>query len=266
MNRRQLFLLICLFGVTAPAFAQTTTGGTTGSTGGTTTGGSSTGGGGGGSTVSSSGSGTASRAGATTGNGSGGPFSGTVPSGFNGGNAASTATNSATGAAAGTASVPGANNPWRTTYGNPYAIGQSVMGGTTAGKTGAAAKGFGQPIYTTSTTNVGVTGLNQNSSNSGAGFNNMNLSKSPRYTTALGEDIALPTHSPAQLQAKVQDILARSSQIRDGRQIRVVVDGDRVFLVGNVGSERERRIAESMIRLTPGVGDVENRLALSGQP
>jgi len=262
MNRCRPFLLVCLFGVTTPAFAQTTTGGTTGTTGGSTTGGAATGGG---STVSSSGGGTASRAGATTGNGAGGPFSGTVPSGFSGGNAASTATNSATGAAAGTSSVPTVNNPWRTTYGNPYAIGQSVMGGTTAGKTGAA-KGFGQPIYTTSTTNVGVTGLNQNTSKSGAGFNNMNLSKSPRYTTALGDDIAIPTHTPAQLQAKVQEILARSTQIRDGRQIRVVVDGDRVFLVGNVGSERERRIAESMIRLTPGVGNVENRLALSGQP
>lgn len=265
---RQLFLAFAVGSLLAgPGWAQTTTGTSTGTTTGTGATGAS-----GGNTVSSSGGGGSSSSGGSGASGSSaaGPFQGAVSSGFSGnyGTTTTNSTSSGGGVAGGSATaIPSTNNPWKTTYGNPYAIGQTLLGGSSGGKTGAAAKGFGQPLFTSATTGISAVGAAiQNNSKSGNGFNNSGLSKSPRYTAALSEDIPLPVHPPAQLQSKVQDILARSSQIANGNRIQVVVNGDRVFLVGNVGSERERRIAESVIRLTPGVGDVENRLAIAGRP
>jgi hypothetical protein len=259
-------LLLCSILVTSATAQTTTTGGTggsTGATGGTTTTG--TGGMGGGMGGSSSGG--ASRAGSTSGS-SGSPFAGTVQSGFSGGNAASTATNTTRSGTGSGTSVPTSTNPWVTNYGNPYGLGQTLMGSSSSGsKTGAASKGFGQPIYSTSTTSVGTTGSLNNTSTA-AGFNNSNMSKTPRYTTNLSDDVPYVAHAPAQLQANLQAIIARSTRLKNKDQIRVVVDGDTVALVGRVGSASERGLAENVLRFEPGVRNVnlENRLTFPGQP
>lgn len=269
---------IALFGtlaMTLPAFAQTTGTGTTGTGTTGTTGGITGGAGGAGSSrVTSSGGGGGGSSGfggsgfGNSGSSSGsGPFQGTVPASFSGNAGTSTSTNTTGGGRgiSGTNAVPSTSNPWLSTYGNPYAIGQSVLGSGSTAKASGVNKGFGQSLYSTTNTSIGTTTGLQSNSNSGNGFNNTNISKAPRYTSALAEDVPFVSHPPALLQAKLQDILTRSSTVRSDR-IQVVVDGGTVFLLGQVGSERERRLAESMLRLTPGVDDIENRLTLPGAP
>lgn len=261
---RSVALIGCL-ALAMPVYAQTT-----GATGTGTTGAASAAmGGAGSSRVTSSGGGgggmgSGSGFGNTGGSSAAGPFQGTVPASFSGSAGTSTATNS-TGSAgrgiSGAIAVPTTNNPWLSTYGNPYAIGQSVLGSGSTAKAAGVNKGFGQPLFSTSITGIGTTAGLQNRANSASGFNNANISKTPRYTSALSEDIPFVNHPPVVLQARLQEILARSTSIR-GERIQVVVDGSTVVLLGQAGSERERRLAESMLRLSPGVSDVENRLTL----
>ncbi len=249
-----------------PAAAQTaTTGGTTGATttGATTTGATTTGGNMGGATATAN-RGTNTGAGAAGSTGS--TFAGTVPSGFTGGLGATTATNTASGTGS-TTSVPSTYNPWRTTYGNVYSLGQSIMGSTSTAKAGASGKGFGQPNFFTSTTGVGATGgQTQTATTAKGGFDNLNISKVPRYTTNLGEDVPYVTYAPQQMQSNLQNLLARSTALKNNAKMRVVVNDGTIFLVGQAGDERERRLAESLLLMTPGVRGVENRLVIPGQP
>ena len=68
----------------------------------------------------------------------------------------------------------------------------------------------------------------------------------------------------AKLRNEVQDVLARSSSLKLPGQIGVTVfDGGMVVLSGHVTSAKERRLAESLICVTPGVRHVENQLTVS---
>ena len=55
-------------------------------------------------------------------------------------------------------------------------------------------------------------------------------------------------------------MIARSSSLASARSIQVLVDGGVVLLRGRVNDERERRLAENLVWLTPGVGEVRNEL------
>ena len=213
------------------------------------------------SSVTSSGS-TATRPGGNTGN-NGSAFA--AVNTFAGGST-TTATNT-TGGGTLTNTVPTSLNPWRTTYGNVYGLGQSIMGQQTSSagaRTGAAAaKGFGQPLFTTATTSVSATNA---TTKIGYGYSNTNLNRTPRYTTVLGEDLPPIAHNPGVLQSSLQDTIARSTRIKNADQIRVAVNGDVVILSGSVGSQRERNLAESLIRLNPGVSAVANQLVIPGDP
>ena len=88
----------------------------------------------------------------------------------------------------------------------------------------------------------------------------------PRYTTNLGEDLPVVTYAAEQMQSNLQNVLARSTALKNNAKMRVVINDDTIFLVGQAGSERERRLAESLLLLTPGVRGVENRLVIPGQP
>jgi osmotically-inducible protein OsmY len=62
------------------------------------------------------------------------------------------------------------------------------------------------------------------------------------------------------MQLSLQDVLARSTSLSPNRSIRIDVVGQVVVLRGMVPTEHDRRLAESLIRLTPGVRDVRNQL------
>jgi osmotically-inducible protein OsmY len=63
----------------------------------------------------------------------------------------------------------------------------------------------------------------------------------------------------------VQEVLANVSTDRlpSRAGIRVVGAGDVVVLQGKVSDDHERRLAEMIIRLTPGVREISNELEVS---
>ncbi len=69
-----------------------------------------------------------------------------------------------------------------------------------------------------------------------------------------------PAVAPAQRLADVQAVLARSSMMSNPAGVTVVQDGTAFVLRGAVASGDEARLAEGMVRLTPGVRDVRNEL------
>src|SRR5262249_47724262 len=80
----------------------------------------------------------------------------------------------------------------------------------------------------------------------------------PAYVTT----VVFPTRptSPFQMQSQLRDIVARSSALAPNSDVQVTIEGQAVVLKGEVADERERRLVEAMVRLTPGVRDVRNEL------
>jgi osmotically-inducible protein OsmY len=62
------------------------------------------------------------------------------------------------------------------------------------------------------------------------------------------------------MQSELRDLVARSSAFAQLSDVQVHVDGQAVVLKGEVADDRERRLVEGMIRLTPGVREVRNEL------
>jgi osmotically-inducible protein OsmY len=56
--------------------------------------------------------------------------------------------------------------------------------------------------------------------------------------------------------------IARSTSLSTAGNIQVEVEGQTVFLKGKVPSDDEPRVAEGLIRFTPGVRAVRNELIL----
>jgi osmotically-inducible protein OsmY len=68
-----------------------------------------------------------------------------------------------------------------------------------------------------------------------------------------------------QIRTDLQDVLARSSRLKSRGSIQVASDGGVVVLRGTVPDDHERRHAESLVRLTPGVREVRNELKIQGR-
>jgi hypothetical protein len=84
----------------------------------------------------------------------------------------------------------------------------------------------------------------------------------PSY--AVAPTFEYRTAGPNQLQTEVEQVLTRSTSLSPNREIRVEVQGPVVVLRGTVANEHDRRLAEGLVRLTPGVQDVRNELKMSG--
>jgi hypothetical protein len=170
------------------------------------------------------------------------------------------------GSGSGSTAIPATSDPYASTYANPLYMGlsqvstsfsRSSTGGATTGTT--TQTGFAQPVYTASTavaspTNVGASNINN------GGFSSLSAPKAPAYRTMLSEDLPLAVHSPVQVQSDIIRSIANSPFIRDPKGIFLAVDGSTVLLKGQVASEKERRVVEGVVRLTPGVRDVVNEL------
>jgi hypothetical protein len=68
--------------------------------------------------------------------------------------------------------------------------------------------------------------------------------------------------APTGLQAEVQNILNRSSRLDSVNTIQVAADRGTLVLRGIVKDDHERRLAEAIARLTPGVHELRNELAV----
>jgi osmotically-inducible protein OsmY len=67
--------------------------------------------------------------------------------------------------------------------------------------------------------------------------------------------------SPDELRRKIEDALVRTAET-DAESITVTTDGNKIILSGTVRSWAERREAERVAWLAPGVAEVENRIRL----
>jgi osmotically-inducible protein OsmY len=198
-----------------------------------------------------------------------------------------------TGGTSGAAASPSSSDPYSAYYTNPIAVGwgpvrqlaPSASGTTTGGTGGFGGAGGGgggtgtttgfssalnssgqiqtlkanslaQPLYAVTTTTTGtataVGGVT-------AGFSTVGIRRAPPYVTTVGFRRA-PRISPAVVQADIRQALDLSPRLTDGRAIQLAVNGTTVVLQGTVPSTRQRRIAELLARMTPGVRDVRNEL------
>jgi hypothetical protein len=119
------------------------------------------------------------------------------------------------------------------------------------------------PLYTTTTTSTttGITG-NINTASGLNSFSGQAASilnrRGPAYTVAISFPYEPPTSN--QLQTEAQTVLAKSDFLTMRDSIKVKVDSQTLVLEGQVRSDQERRLAENMVRLTPGVREVRNNL------
>lgn len=161
-----------------------------------------------------------------------------------------------TGTTGSATAIPSAANLFRGYYASPLALGLS--------SSKSAKPSFGQPLYSLSTANAnGLTGASTLAEAAGMGFTTVGLPRAPVYVTTLGEGMELPVTVPVKMQADLQEILARSTALQTRSQVKVVVKENVVILQGKVASAKERRLAEGLLRLTPGVREVDNQLTVS---
>jgi hypothetical protein len=254
--RNLLLSGIALLATAVPALAQTSLGGgglTTGSLG-SLAGGSS---GLGASTLGGSGlGGTGSIIGGTSSSSTGGSFLGATAgtsTGRTGGGAQTVGSTSPFGVYYGeprSLGIAGNNGtlPTNPTFGVPLysvtGIGSTSGGSTFGGLAGAGGSTGGSAIATTGTVNATSYGIR----------------RVPSYYTELGFDRRITP--PTQVQANLQQMYAHTSRLSTPGAIRVDVDGQVVVLRGTVANDRERRLAESLARLTPGVHDIRNELGV----
>ena len=170
---------------------------------------------------------------------------------------------SITSTGASTTTVPSTSNPFAATYANPLYLGQPSLYATNFGQLAKQTGNFGKGQYLNAATlNASATG--STTTNAGTGFSTQPTPRNPSYITILGPDLPRSLHVSSQLSSDLKAMIARSSYIRDTNAIQLeVVDGI-VILRGQVGSDRERRTAEGLMRLTPGVQGVQNELQIPG--
>jgi osmotically-inducible protein OsmY len=131
---------------------------------------------------------------------------------------------------------------------------------------GSSKPRFGSPLYNITTSTVQganrggtatITGSGSVQSFSGA--SSVGIRRTPSYSTTVGFDYAPP--SLGSLQAKAQETIAKATrQLKSKDSILVEMDGETVVLRGSASNANERRLAEALVRLTPGIYDVRNEL------
>jgi hypothetical protein len=230
------------------------------------------GGGGGGTTTGGAGG---AKAGGTTGGGGTGT-TGNTSSVFG-----SSGTGSSNAKTSGTGTTPiTASNPFKTYYASPYSAGlgsnvtlasQNGLSFDTGGaKSSTLVTGrgtFGVPMYAATTTTgggrggaAGGAGGLTSTTNAVAGFSTQGIKRAPAYVTTIDFQ-TVPALPMTQKLGDFKSNLQNSSMLPNGKNLNVFVENQStVVLQGTVGTERERRLAESIIRLEPGVRDVRNEI------
>jgi hypothetical protein len=98
-------------------------------------------------------------------------------------------------------------------------------------------------------------------------FNTVGQRRAPAYTTTIAYGtpfgFAPPTAAPASaLQTKMTTVFQGTSMLPN-TNFQIAVDGSgTVVLRGQVATESERRLAEGMVRLEPGVRNVRNLITI----
>ncbi len=123
------------------------------------------------------------------------------------------------------------------------------LGGATAGIGTSGFRGVGSPSSTTGT-----------ASTTGTGSPYVVIVNPPPFEASLLANASI-TSQPLQPRADLQQVLARSSALAaSSASIQVLARGPVVVLRGTAASEHDRRLAEALVHLSPGVHDVLNQI------
>jgi hypothetical protein len=150
--------------------------------------------------------------------------------------------------------------------GNPFAAG--VYSGSSIAAQNQRAYpqtlSFGQPFSGTATVSrtsaIGGTGTgNLTQGVNFPGASSIGVRRAPNYVVEPVFDVPERVLS-GEPREDLQAVISRSSRLPSRDSIRVTTEGGRVVLRGQVRDEREKRLAESIVRLTPGVREVRNEL------
>jgi len=167
----------------------------------------------------------------------------------------------------------GSTSPLGRYYGNPLynglAAGQTSSASATGSKYLRASPvpvSFSNVLYNTATTTrsptQGQTGIGTSPY---SGATSSGLRRAPGYVTEPVFDMPdRPTLTT--MRPELQAVVSRATRLPSRDRIQVLTDGDTVVLRGQVRDERERRLAEAMIRLSPGVRLVRNELEPDNKP
>jgi osmotically-inducible protein OsmY len=121
---------------------------------------------------------------------------------------------------------------------------------------------FGKANYTStaqSATNQGAGGASTTTTATNYGTQPGTV-RNPSYVTVLREDVPLPVYKSDVLFTEVRDVIARSSLLPSKNNIQVSVNENVVILSGLVASDRERVLAEGIVKMTPGVRAIQNQI------
>jgi osmotically-inducible protein OsmY len=185
-----------------------------------------------------------------TGSSAGGSFTGTSSGTLTG------SSGRAGGTSGSSVQIPSQSNSYQTYFYNPMYTGLPSKYNANAT---SPARNYGQPLFAVQTVATVTTGPGVSTATTTAnGYTSQSVRRSPNYTTALSED--LPLVRPTLARADVQSIIDNSTVLTSRSGINVDVQGPVVVLRGQVASAKDRRIAEGMLRMTPGVLDVVNDL------
>jgi BON domain len=188
----------------------------------------------------------------------GGPTTGANPANSTPVSTTTVPIKSATSGAGSLTSVPSSNNPYVQNFGDPLSMGKPTNYATSFGPLAKPVVTFGKGIY--STTAGAVSTSASTITNPANGFTEYGVFRNPPYSTVLSSDLPMVSHSASALQADARSVIDRSSFLRNPRAIQVSASDGVVQLSGQVASEKERRIVEGMVRMTPGVRNVQNEL------
>jgi hypothetical protein len=81
-------------------------------------------------------------------------------------------------------------------------------------------------------------------------------------TTGVGTASAPAVSGPLRPRSDLQRVIDRSTALAAPDTIRVMSDGPTLVLQGSVVNEQDRRLAEALVRLSPGVGPIRNELVV----
>ncbi len=89
-----------------------------------------------------------------------------------------------------------------------------------------------------------------------------NAAQKPVIRVRLRSAISVPPRPAAEIQRSASRVLASTPAHGGVAGVVVTMDGRKATLSGSVASEKDRRMSELLIRLEPGVSQVDNQVVV----
>jgi hypothetical protein len=151
----------------------------------------------------------------------------------------------------------------------------------TVGATGETGMGFSELSAANQGGGAGIGGLGGFRGLGGGGFgglgglgslfgglNTQGQAARPAIRTRLRSSVLYEPHPPERVESRaVRRFRSLSTPLSRPamRGVNVTMEGRRAILTGTVGSARDHRMSEMLMRLEPGVSEIENRLEIAGE-